>query len=803
VVIQTCARRFLASIRVQKLLRIRSEAYDNRRVSATTRSHDSFPVASRQKSQNPQLNMFVLAAIRIQAIFRGWHSRDCIAVDHYCATIVQQAYRRYHAENRFTAMVYCAVAIQAAFRGRRVRQLTSLYRQPEGMDLLGYTLQRSQGIDADTFRHPSHAIQHLAATSIQSHARSWITRKVIRFWLRSSRTQTTYLFKSQSMAKKSQAKDPHSLPQSYHAHAAFMQQSVHKRPRSSSSTSVHKAPLDPVFMSSDDGELDSCHDQIDGETAQLTKQDQRNDLIKTGTYEYRRDRSTQVLHLEATPARLVASTEANQDAQSASGPVRSSQKREGGAHDVAKSRSQVHSWAPPTPRTIPLQKASHLTPKVQPDAMLAMNPHPIPLRPTVIDSSSGALPSNVRSSWKDREAHSINPPKDGCGQSENFQRHIRDASNATTEKPAWMVKLAKKTSPREPVVTVKDESIPNSVVDSADSNTQFDPTARLKKTETTNKFQAPSLQKQGHAPTSSASQNWQSRLRATTNSIDGNGVISRATGQEKLDQVSDTLPGSTAPEVPHRAVEDADVRDEKKPFMQTQRHAPTAGTAENWQSRLRTTTKSTHENGVISREIGQEKRDPASDTLPESTASHVPPRVVKGVEVRHEKKDDYVPLEPEQPSGKCATSPKMKPASEVGATLSIATPSLRKPAAGTELNLDASPPMPLVVPVDAASKSERLPLPVGSPLKSASPVHVTMRNRRSESEQRRVDTMHHIFLRNGLIGRREKEVVSFANISSAEYQANHDNDVRTPAKDLIHAWKDSDQTQPLMTGKLF
>jgi hypothetical protein len=171
------------------------------------------------------------------------------------------------------------------------------------------------------------------------------------------------------------------------------------------------------------------------------------------------------------------------------------------------------------------------------------------------------------------------------------------------------------------------------------------------------------------------------------------------------------------------------------------------------------------------------------------------PKPLKEIEVNDEKKDDYgLPLELSD-----AVEPK-------GETFEAPAPDPTKPVTGGEEpeKLVVTAPAPLVASMLLApTKTQRLPVPAGDPLKSNSPVHLEMRSRRSESEQLRVDAMHHIFLRTGLIGRREKETISFAHTSSAQYQANHDNDFRPAARDLIHAWKDSDQTQPVMTGKLF
>jgi hypothetical protein len=216
----------------------------------------------------------------------------------------------------------------------------------------------------------------------------------------------------------------------------------------------------------------------------------------------------------------------------------------------------------------------------------------------------------------------------------------------------------------------------------------------------------------------------------------------------------------------------------------------TQSKSESWRSRLRV-TKSTEEQ-MVSMTTGGKMGQP---NVQEYSTPEEFPKPLKEIEVNDEKKDDYgLPLELSD-----AVEPK-------GETFEAPAPDPTKPVTGGEEpeKLVVTAPAPLVASMLLApTKTQRLPVPAGDPLKSNSPVHLEMRSRRSESEQLRVDAMHHIFLRTGLIGRREKETISFAHTSSAQYQANHDNDFRPAARDLIHAWKDSDQTQPVMTGKLF
>jgi len=91
------------------------------------------------------LDFYALAAIQIQAAFRGWWVRDCLGVDNYCATLIQKTYRgsccrkgfldilnhvihvqsicrRWIAIDGAVTRMYCIVRIQAIMRGSLVRK---------------------------------------------------------------------------------------------------------------------------------------------------------------------------------------------------------------------------------------------------------------------------------------------------------------------------------------------------------------------------------------------------------------------------------------------------------------------------------------------------------------------------------------------------------------------------------------------------------------------------------------------------------------------------------------------------------
>jgi hypothetical protein len=73
-----------------------------------------------------------LAAIKIQAAFRGWWVRDCLSVDNYCATLIQQAVRGYLRRMQYEFDFYRIVIVQSAVRRFLAKRKVS--RAREGAD---------------------------------------------------------------------------------------------------------------------------------------------------------------------------------------------------------------------------------------------------------------------------------------------------------------------------------------------------------------------------------------------------------------------------------------------------------------------------------------------------------------------------------------------------------------------------------------------------------------------------------------------------------------------------------------------
>jgi len=104
VVIQTAARRFLAKLFVNKNVRKQQVIVQNDQ----KRLHKHFD-----------------AAIRIQSAFRGFWVRDCIKVDHYCASTIQSVFRGFHSRSQYCLDYHRIIIIQKAWRRKMARKETA------------------------------------------------------------------------------------------------------------------------------------------------------------------------------------------------------------------------------------------------------------------------------------------------------------------------------------------------------------------------------------------------------------------------------------------------------------------------------------------------------------------------------------------------------------------------------------------------------------------------------------------------------------------------------------------------------
>ncbi len=65
--------------------------------------------------------MYDMAAVQIQAAWRGWWVRDCMNVENYCATIIQKTFRSYLERGNFKYDLYSVTMAQAQVRGYLAR----------------------------------------------------------------------------------------------------------------------------------------------------------------------------------------------------------------------------------------------------------------------------------------------------------------------------------------------------------------------------------------------------------------------------------------------------------------------------------------------------------------------------------------------------------------------------------------------------------------------------------------------------------------------------------------------------------
>lgn len=681
------------------------------------------------------MDMFVLAATRIQAVFRGWHLRDCVAIDNYCATIIQRVYRGHRLKNQFATLVYCVVTLQAAFRGIRVRsyiQEKTMHDRQESEWALrtgtsrGPQLSTRSVIATGGLGRHSHAIEHLAASIIQSRARGWITRRVVCFWLRSSGYETTYLFKSKGTSSHpSRTKGPSS------SYVVSEKRAVH---RLSTKQNVSSAVRSSIFEqqmdenSTNGPELEAYRKKIDEEMAELAKRDQRKGLIKARTNGYLQTSVEPVtFEAEQSPQYIDEGRSSDVSANGVSSRQRGA--RQYRAIVRAESEDVATSHQHPAPTQITAQSKSF------DDGAKSGDAAPKSSQPIDIDSSTCARPSNVLAAWKKRADTStvdVSLAKNKNGPSESFQRHIGGASKTKTVKPAWLVKLEK-----------------NKAQDGMNKSEAAASNERLGTTESS------------VAPDFSKATDWKARLRK----IDShNRSTIDNSGREREALVSN---------IPVNRPESVEA---KSSISETKRPSPSILEEKNQiKSEVKVTGKAVtgevpSNNDITTAHLEREREEMASSNrhsnpdVYETADSRVTPTVTKP--------------KTQEPSA-MQTAQTLAPVQQVAVV-----PTVPKPMPSSKFSGQLEPTE-------------------GSILHSKAPIHVEMRNMRSESEQQRIDAIHNIFLRHGLIGRQAKESVSFADTSAAQYQANHDRNVGPAASDLIHAWKGSDQTQPVMLGKLF
>jgi hypothetical protein len=162
------------------------------------------------------LDFYALAAIQIQAAFRGWWVRDCLAVDNFCAILIQKTYRgsrcrnylhrvvkvqsvcrRWMAIDAAVTRIYCIVRIQAIVRGALVRK-RMMFDFLENYHAAATTIQtfwRRFRCEMTFWR----AYEDILV--VQSIVRGWIARRRFQSRLKAKNSKFSQRFKSDTRRK--------------------------------------------------------------------------------------------------------------------------------------------------------------------------------------------------------------------------------------------------------------------------------------------------------------------------------------------------------------------------------------------------------------------------------------------------------------------------------------------------------------------------------------------------------------------------------------------------------------------------
>ena len=118
-------------------------------------------------------DMYELAAIQIQSVYRGFWVRDCLDVDHYCATVLQRMYRGLRCRKEYARDMWRIVLVQSWCRRNIARE--------NAANVLAYAIVIQSAVRAyvvrkrySLYREKKLLVKHAAATSIQSRWRSFV-----------------------------------------------------------------------------------------------------------------------------------------------------------------------------------------------------------------------------------------------------------------------------------------------------------------------------------------------------------------------------------------------------------------------------------------------------------------------------------------------------------------------------------------------------------------------------------------------------------------------------------------------------
>lgn len=858
VVVQTAARQFLAKLRVNRMRNSRKSS----KQALYRKSRTKRPMMqNRQVQPGRTQTRYDVAATTIQRLFRGWFMRDCMTIESYCATVIQKSYRAWRARRKFiydryrvitvqsiarrkmsydvyATCMYCVVAIQAAFRGYRVRKVTNDYlkpraSKPRGSMPRGWKQARSKPPPKATFR------QALAATKIQAHWRSfhcemaflrtyesillvqsivrgYITRRLIRSWLRAHNIKASSRLMGETPRRKRQVKAPYNLPSTYQNHAAFMKKSL-------------PAPLEAASNTRNEGGY-----------KEVSSPD--------------RSTSSSTLWNKGSPSRSPARNEKAQDWRK----NRDSEQRraaEIAAYELDRNRRRVASLRKERIATTNSSQqsdeskdSSHfMTARAGLRHVDSGDGSEAPFDKNKSNVNSGSVTAGMSDIDKRRKHNEISRKK---ALEENKRRDAETLSHAEEIKERRRKMEMKAEARRRDIESLK--SPVNSVVDTdagpvKKSASVGEEVARPKASRSTilaqarsfeppsdgaeppfskkpsissDKGMAPSGQKMNSATSHGASRvlaGWRSRENQDSGAASQSVNLSTPAKQMVADETpqmkaSVESPAATLP-IKGRNLK---ASNKNAPYgPRNSIHDEMRGCRlESEQSRL----DQMHEIFV---RVGLMASMPGG-TPSVSGGNQIVESIPSNDSINDEKKEELEPslpttLRPPQkwkvksyePNVPVTTAPK-----EVAKSVFNSNTSNLKPPVELE-----NPEEEKVVTPEPERKTAPVPsltpnpqsVPVQSQMSMKVPeltsaIHIEMRTRRSENEQRHLDAIHQTFLRVGLMGGRQKrEVISFSNTTSSEYEqknyeASRDDEER--ASYVRHNWEEN-QNKPQMLGKLF
>ena len=182
IVIQAAARRFLASRRAAKMKKAKQTLWTklvDMNTSSVTKSMSleddnfRFDVSVQTDDNSFATNMYELAAVQIQSAFRGFWVRDCLDVDHYCATAIQTAYRTRSCRKKYIDVVSQIIIVQSWWRRNIARDLaadTLAYVIFIQAVFRGFRVRRR----FKAYRAKKMRVRTMAATAIQANWRSFV-----------------------------------------------------------------------------------------------------------------------------------------------------------------------------------------------------------------------------------------------------------------------------------------------------------------------------------------------------------------------------------------------------------------------------------------------------------------------------------------------------------------------------------------------------------------------------------------------------------------------------------------------------